>query len=90
MDPGLEPEPENPSFGLEYGTRVFIIKTREPGFWICTTNLNISVCHQLDYGIESFITRIYYLIHYLQVHLVAYKSSFHCFFAVNSVLQEKW
>ena len=45
MEPWLEPEPENLSFSSKYGTRVFKIKTREPGFWICITNLNILVWH---------------------------------------------
>ena len=29
MEPGLEPEPENPGLCIKFGTRVFKIKTRE-------------------------------------------------------------
>ena len=32
MEPGLEPEPENPGFHMDFGTRVFKFKTRKPGF----------------------------------------------------------
>ena len=53
MDSGLKSEPENLSFSSKYGTRVFKIKTPEPRFWICITNLNILVCHQLDYAWTS-------------------------------------
>ena len=41
MEPWLEPERENPSSISKYGTWVFKIKTREPGFLDFTRNLKI-------------------------------------------------
>ena len=32
MEPGLELEPENPGFCMDFGTQVFKFKTRKPGF----------------------------------------------------------
>ena len=32
MEPGLELEPENPGFHMDFGTRVFKFKIRKPGF----------------------------------------------------------
>ena len=55
MEPGLEPEPENPGFHMDFGTRVFKFKTRKPGI------LNVNYSSKTEIIVYRVFSRDGYL-----------------------------